>query len=211
MPTILLWIFLVYKLLNTVILYLIPKKLRACFPFSWHLFSHQKQQEQQQYTKKSPVSPLANVSRRMEASELKRVFQMFDRNGDGRITKEELNESLENMGILIPDKELSLMIEKIDVNLDGCVDIDEFGNLYQNIVDERHEEEDMREAFDVFDRDRDGFISVDELKYILGSLGLKQGGGVEDCKKMIMKVDVDGDGLVDFKEFQMMMKGGGLL
>lgn len=208
MPTILLWIFLVYKLLNTVILYLIPKKLRVYFPFSWLLFSHQKQQEQQQYTKKIPV---ANVSRRMEASELKRVFQMFDRNGDGRITKEELNESLANMGILIPDKELSLMIEKIDVNLDGCVDIDEFGNLYQNIVDERHEEEDMREAFDVFDRDRDGFISVDELKYVLGSLGLKQGGGVEDCKKMIMKVDVDGDGLVDFKEFQMMMKEGGFL
>lgn len=211
MPTILLWIFLLYKLLNTVILYLIPKKLRAYFPFSWHLFSHQKQQDQQQHTKKILVSPLAKVSRRMEASELKRVFQMFDRNGDGRITKEELNEYLENMGILIPDKELSLMIEKIDVNLDGCVDIDEFGNLYQNIVDERHEEEDMREAFDVFDRDRDGFISVDELKYVLGSLGLKQGGGVEDCKKMIMKVDADGDGLVDFKEFQMMMKGGGLL
>lgn len=211
MPTILLWIFLVYKLLNTVVLYLIPKKLRACFPFSWHSFSHQKQQEQQQYTKKSPVSQLAEFSRRMEASELKRVFQMFDRNGDGRITKEELNKSLENMGILIPDKELSLMIEKIDVNLDGCVDIDEFGNLYQNIVDERHDEEDMREAFDVFDRNGDGFISVDELKHVLGSLGLKQGGGVEDCKKMIMKVDADGDGLVDFKEFQMMMKEGGFL
>ncbi|XP_073284118.1 calmodulin-like protein 3 [Primulina huaijiensis] len=203
MPAIFLWIFLVYKLLNTVFLYLIPKKLRAYFPFSWHLLS------QQQYSKKSPVSPLPDVSRRMDASELKRVFQMFDRNGDGRITKEELNESLENIGILIPDKELSQMIEKIDVNLDGCVDIDEFGNLYGNIVDERHEEEDMREAFDVFDRDRDGFISVDELKYVLGSLGLKPGGGAEDCKKMIMKVDVDGDGLVDFKEFQMMMKGGG--
>ncbi|XP_073158753.1 calmodulin-like protein 3 [Henckelia pumila] len=212
MPTILLWIFLVYKLLNTVILYLIPKKLRAYFPFSWHLFSDPKQQEQQKYSKKSTGSSLADdVSRGMEACELKRVFQLFDRNGDGRITKEELNESLENMGILIPDKELSLMIEKIDVNFDGCVDIDEFGNLYQNIVDERHEEEDMREAFDVFDRDRDGFISVDELKYVLGSLGLKQGGGVEDCKKMIMKVDVDGDGLVDFNEFRMMMKGGGFL
>ncbi|KZV34827.1 calmodulin-like protein 5 [Dorcoceras hygrometricum] len=176
MPTILLWIFLVYKLLNTVVLYLIPKKLRV---FSYYLFSHQHQQKQ--YSKKSPAP--AQVSRGMEASELKRVFQMFDRNGDGRITKDELSESLENMGISIPDKELSLMIEKIDVNLDGCVDIDEFGNLYQNIVDERHEEKDMREAFDVFDRDGDGFISVDELKYVLGSLGLKHGGGVEDCKR----------------------------
>lgn len=43
---------------------------------------------------------------------------MFDKNGDGRITKKELNDSLENMGIFIPDPELSQMIEKIDVNGD---------------------------------------------------------------------------------------------
>ena len=123
--------------------------------------------------------------------ELKRMFQLFDRNGDGRITKKELNDSLENLGIFIPDKELIQMIEKIDINGDGCVDIDEFGELYQSIMDERDEEEDMKEAFNVFDQNGDGFITV------------------EDCKKMIMKVDVDGDGMVNYKEFKQMMKGGG--
>ena len=83
------------------------------------------------------------------------------------------------------------MIEKIDINGDGCVDIDEFGELYQSIMDERDEEEDMKEAFNVFDQNGDGFITV------------------EDCKKMIMKVDVDGDGMVNYKEFKQMMKGGG--
>jgi calcium-binding protein CML len=43
----------------------------------------------------------------------------------------------------------------------------------------------------------------------LASLGLKQGRTLEDCKRMIMKVDVDGDGMVDYKEFKKMMKGGG--
>ena len=124
--------------------------------------------------------------------ELKRVFQLFDRNGDGRITKKELNDSLENLGIFIPDKELIQMIEKIDINGDGCVDFDEFGELYQSIMDER-DEEDMKEAFNVFDQNGDGFITVDELRSVLASLGLKQGRTVEDCKKMIMKVDVDGD------------------
>ncbi|KAJ8630858.1 hypothetical protein MRB53_024181 [Persea americana] len=41
---------------------------------------------------------------------------MFDHNGDGQITKEELGESLENLGIYIPDKALGAMIEKIDTN-----------------------------------------------------------------------------------------------
>lgn len=134
---------------------------------------------------------------------------MFDQNGDGRITKKEMRDSLEKLGIYIPDKDLIQMIEKIDVNGDGFVDMDEFGALYQTIMDERDEEEDMREAFNVFDQNGDGFITVDELRSVLSSLGLKQGKTLEDCTIMIKKVDVDGDGRVNFKEFKQMMKGGG--
>ncbi|KAJ8635434.1 hypothetical protein MRB53_009701 [Persea americana] len=68
-----------------------------------------------------------------------------------------------------------------------------------------NEEEDMREAFNVFGGNCDGFISVEELR----SLGLKQGKTVEDCRKIIRQVDVDGNGMVDSKEFKLMMRGGG--
>jgi len=44
---------------------------------------------------------------------------------------------------------------------------------------------------------------------VLASLGLHQGRSLEECKKMIVKVDVDGDGMVNYKEFRQMMKGGG--
>ncbi|CDY28045.1 BnaC05g44470D [Brassica napus] len=76
-------------------------------------------------------------------------------------------------------------------------------------MDDRDEEEDIIEAFNVFDQNRDGFITVEELRSVLSSLGLKQGRTLEDCKRMISKVDVDGDGMVNFKEFKQMMKGGG--
>ncbi|ESW03940.1 hypothetical protein PHAVU_011G054100 [Phaseolus vulgaris] len=145
----------------------------------------------------------------MEAVELKRVFEMFDRNGDGRISVEELRDSLVNMGIEIPEKELADMIQRIDVNGDGCLDMEEFGELYESIMEERDEEEDMLEAFNVFDQNRDGFISVDELRTVLASLGLHQGRSLEECRKMIVKVDIDGDGMVNYKEFRQMMKSGG--
>ncbi|KAF8087400.1 hypothetical protein N665_0587s0007 [Sinapis alba] len=147
----------------------------------------------------------------MDTTEIKRVFQMFDKDGDGRITKKELNDSLKNLGIIIPEKELWQMIDKIDVNGDGCVDIEEFGELYKTIMveeDDEMGEEDMKEAFNVFDRNGDGFITVDELKAVLSSLGLKQGKTLEECRKMIMQVDVDGDGRVDYMEFKQMMKKG---
>ncbi|KAL1188377.1 Calmodulin-like protein 6 [Cardamine amara subsp. amara] len=148
----------------------------------------------------------------MDSSELKRVFQMFDKDGDGRITRKELSQSLKNLGIIIPENELTLIIQKIDVNGDGCVDIEEFGELYKTIMvedeDDEVGEEDMKEAFNVFDRNGDGFITVEELKAVLSSLGLKQGKTLEECRKMIMQVDVDGDGRVDYKEFRQMMKKG---
>ncbi|KAL6976229.1 Calmodulin-like protein 3 [Sarracenia purpurea var. burkii] len=204
MPSILLGILLPYNLLNSLFLYLVPKKLRTYLPPSRFLLH-------QTFT----TLPPSLILPAMDSAELRRVFQLFDRNGDGKITKKELNDSLENMGISIPDADLIQMIRKIDVNGDGCVDIDEFGALYQSIMGERggggeeEEEEDMKEAFDVFDRNGDGFITVEELRSVLAALGLKQGRTVEDCRRMITKVDVDGDGMVDFDEFKQMMRAGG--
>ncbi|KAJ8445279.1 hypothetical protein Cgig2_024485 [Carnegiea gigantea] len=160
----------------------------------------------------------------MDAAELSRVFNLFDRNGDGRISMAELTQSLHNMGIHLPDSEVAQMISRVDLDGDGCVDSDEFQVLYRVIMEERErdggeEEDDIKEAFNVFDKNRDGFISPEELRSVLVDLGFRRphggvcGGGEgeeveieeDDCRLMIMKVDVDGDGLVNFMEFKQMM------
>ncbi|XP_010512205.1 PREDICTED: calmodulin-like protein 4 [Camelina sativa] len=192
-------VFLLYNLFHSFLLCLVPKKLRVLFPPSWYIDD------------KNPPPPSQVETEspgRTDLVDLKRVFQMFDKNGDGRITKEELNDSLENLGIFMPDKDLIQMIQKMDANGDGCVDINEFESLYGSIVEEK-EEEDMRDAFNVFDQDGDGFITVKELKSVMASLGLKQGRTLKCCKEMIMQVDEDGDGRVNYKEFLQMMKSVG--
>ena len=151
---------------------------------------------------------------------------MFDHNGDGKITIQELSMSLENLGIHIPEDELEHMVEHIDTDGDGSVNMEEFVGLfetimeewdeeekafntyYEAIMEERDEEEDMRKAFNVFDKNGDGFISVDELGSVLNSLGLRHGRTIEDCELMIKMVDEDGDGMVNYREFKKMMKGG---
>ncbi|KAI5014488.1 hypothetical protein ZWY2020_055878 [Hordeum vulgare] len=171
----------------------------------------------------SKMSPSVKAADR---AELARVFELFDRNGDGRITREELEDSLGKLGIPVPGDELAAMIARIDADGDGCVDVEEFGELYRTIMstgsgggqkgssdaeaEDEDEDEDMREAFRVFDANGDGFITVDELSAVLASLGLKQGRSAEECRRMIGQVDRDGDGRVDFHEFRQMMRGGGL-
>ncbi|KAK8585460.1 hypothetical protein V6N13_050439 [Hibiscus sabdariffa] len=135
---------------------------------------------------------------------------MFDKHGNGKITKKDLHESLECLGIFIPESDLTQMIEKFDLDGDNCVNIDVFDELYQFIMCDKDEDEDIKETFKVFDQNGDGYISVDELGTVLVNLGLKQGKNVEDCKRMIKQIDEDGDGRVNFHEFKQMMKGGGL-
>lgn len=72
------------------------------------------------------------------------------------------------------------------------------------------DDDDMREAFRVFDANGDGYITADELGAVLSSLGLRQGRTAEECRRMIGRVDRDGDGRVDFREFRQMMRAGGL-
>lgn len=58
--------------------------------------------------------------------ELEKSFKMFDKNGDGTITKEELREAMIKFGEKMSDDEISEMLEAADVNGDGVIDYNEF-------------------------------------------------------------------------------------
>jgi Ca2+-binding EF-hand superfamily protein len=56
-------------------------------------------------------------------------------------------------------------------------------------------EEEIREAFKVFDRDNNGFISAAELRHVMTSIGEKLTD--EEVNEMIREADQDGDGRID--------------
>ena len=57
----------------------------------------------------------------------------------------------------------------------------------------------FKEAFEIFDKDRDGFITIKELGEIMKNLG--QTPTDAELQDMINEVDIDGNGNIDFKEF----------
>lgn len=127
-------------------------------------------------------------------------------------------ESLKNMRMMITEKDAEEMLKGVDENGDGLIDFEEFCVLGEKLVMgfegkkkrkvEDEDEDELREAFGVFDKDKDGLISVEELSLVLCSLGMNEGKKVENCKEMIKKVDLDGDGMVNFDEFKRMMRSG---
>lgn len=150
----------------------------------------------------SPSSPSST------ASELERVFNKFDSNGDGKISSSELAAIFASLSHPATADELARMMAEADSDGDGFISLDEFVDLNTAKVDPNAALEDLRHAFSVFDLDRNGSISAEELARVLRSLG--EGVSVAQCKKMIDGVDKDGDGSVSFEEFKVMMGGSGM-
>uniref|UniRef100_A0ACD6A6N1 Uncharacterized protein n=1 Tax=Avena sativa TaxID=4498 RepID=A0ACD6A6N1_AVESA len=71
-------------------------------------------------------------------------------------------------------------------------------------------EAELREAFGVFDRDGDGYVSAAELWGVLRRLSMAEGARYEDCAAMVAAAaarhgDAEG-GRVGFREFRAMME-----
>ncbi|CAA6654104.1 unnamed protein product [Spirodela intermedia] len=131
--------------------------------------------------------------RRTPREELQIVFAKYDSNGDGKISSSELAAVLESLGGRPPsEEEVSRMMAEADGDGDGFISINEFVELNTANVRPTDALEDLRDAFSVFDLDR--------------TLG--ESASVAQCRRMIDGVDRDGDGLISFDEFKIMMTSG---
>lgn len=81
--------------------------------------------------------------------------------------------------------------------------VDELSRLFE---EKEPSLEEVKEAFYVFDENRDGFIDAKELQRVLCALGLMEGSELENCIKMIRSFDENGDGRIDFNEFVKFME-----
>jgi hypothetical protein len=64
-----------------------------------------------------------------EIDEFKKAFSLFDKDGDGSISKEELACVMRSLNEKTTDKELQNMMDSVDVNRDGQIDFPEFLNM----------------------------------------------------------------------------------
>ncbi|OAY71348.1 putative calcium-binding protein [Ananas comosus] len=133
-------------------------------------------------------------SESLNAVRLRRVFDIFDSDGDGEITVDEIALALDRLGLGADRAELAATVAAFQEEELFCITDDQ-------------EEEDMKEAFRVFDEDGDGFISAAELQVVLGKLGLPEAKSLARVREMICSVDQDRDGRVNFGEFKCMMQG----
>ncbi|KAI4311297.1 hypothetical protein MLD38_036202 [Melastoma candidum] len=131
-------------------------------------------------------------------AELKEAFTLFDKDGDGCITMEELATVLRSMDRNPTEKQLQEMIDEVDSDGNGTIEFGEFLALMANSIKETDAEDELKEAFKVLDKDQSGYIAYATL-IISGDESTIREDEVE------RKADLDGDGQVNYEEFVLMM------
>ena len=92
---------------------------------------------------------------------------MFDKNQDKTIDLDELGDVFRSLGQHYTQAELEEMIQEIDTDKSGSIEFGEFLQLMVKRERNLDTEEEMVEAFKVFDRDNDGRISATELRHVM--------------------------------------------
>ncbi|XP_068660436.1 probable calcium-binding protein CML25 isoform X2 [Aristolochia californica] len=124
--------------------------------------------------------------------ELEHVFKKFDANGDGKISCSELGFIMESLENPCTEEELQKMMKEADADGDGFIDLGEFIEINTKGLNSDAVLEDLRHAFLVYDIDRNGSITAEELYRVMRRLGEET--SMAECVKMINGVDSDGDG-----------------
>ncbi|XP_006819033.1 neo-calmodulin-like [Saccoglossus kowalevskii] len=141
-----------------------------------------------------------------QIADLKEAFALFDKDGDGSITVKELGIVMRSLGQYPTEAELQDIVNEVDADGDGTIDFDEFIDMMTKRMKRLKDVDpikELQETFRVFDKDNDGFISNEEIRHIMKSLGVIL--TEEEGEEMIKEADADGDGLVSFQDFVKMM------
>ena len=144
-----------------------------------------------------------NIPNNNESKDILKIFRMFNVNDDGKLTKKELFDGLIKY---FNEEEIKKEIEDIFLLLDGAnrgfIEYEEFlrATLDQKIL---LSDENLTYAFNFFDGDGCGKISVEKIKKFFINDKVSE----DVFRSIFHEIDTNEDGEIDYEEFKDMMFG----
>lgn len=146
-----------------------------------------------------------------QAHDAVKLFNQIDKNGDGKISKDELFNGLQSYKKDISFDELKKQVDIIFNNIDsdhnGYLEYEEF---VRAAIDKDHflSVNFLQFAFNYFDKDHDGEITLEEVKnkFFLNDKNKNSLKAQDQLQKSFNEIDINGDGKLSFEEFAKMME-----
>jgi len=145
------------------------------------------------------IKDITNLTE-MEIALYKEAFQIFDKHSEGYISTKELGTIFNSLGINISEEDLIEIITIYDNDQNNSmIDFIAFLDIIAKKKDDIYKEEDLINAFRIFDKEGNGKISIKELRYVMMSSGVDFNESY--IKDIINESNVDNDEFIDYHKF----------
>jgi calmodulin len=134
-----------------------------------------------------------------QIADFKEAFALYDKDGDGQINTKELGTLMRSLGQNPTEPELQDLINEVDADGDGLINFPEFLTLIARKMKDADTVKEFKEAFRVWDRDGNFFISAPEMRHLMTNVG--EFVTDEEVDEIINGADIDGDGQINYQEF----------
>merc|ERR1712194_882725 len=134
-----------------------------------------------------------------EVEEMKEAFDLFDNDGSGAISVNELTSAMKSLGFDVKHAVVYNMVSDLDADGSGEIEFGEFLDVMTAKLSERNSKEEIDRVFNLFDKDRNGTFEGDELSKVCKELGEDM--PEEDVRELIQRMDLDKDGVVNSDDF----------
>jgi len=136
----------------------------------------------------------------MEIALYKEAFQIFDKHSEGYISSNELGTIMSSLGFNISDEDLNEITNIYDNEQNNnMIDFISFLEIISKKKGNIYKEEDLIDAFRIFDKEGNGKISSKELLYVMMSSG--EDFNENYIKELINESSIEHDEFIDYQKF----------
>uniref|UniRef100_A0A7S1W1K1 non-specific serine/threonine protein kinase n=1 Tax=Alexandrium catenella TaxID=2925 RepID=A0A7S1W1K1_ALECA len=139
---------------------------------------------------------VAHQAKLKEVEDMRSAFVALDMDGNGSLSRQELERGLKNMGQAMSTAHFDQMYKWLDSNENSKLDYTEWlcATMEPAIISA---ESSMRELFEFFDMDDNGYVSHKELEHVTSA---------EEAHEFLAQSDTSKDGRLDYEEFKVLMR-----
>ena len=141
-----------------------------------------------------------------EICELHEAFNIFDVESDGSIGAKQLIILMNALKQYPTQQEIEKILSEFNIDINGQIYFNQFLKIMAKRLKNIKEDEDkyLKSLFSSLDRNKNGLISIHEIRYIVTHFG--EDISENDIETIMREADTDGDGLISFEEFMTIMK-----
>ena len=138
-----------------------------------------------------------NISDKKE--NYKSFFDKYDSNKDGNVNSIELANILKAIDINASDEEIKEIIAEINLEGNGEINFEKFVSIVNRRDKDVDNEEEVLNAFKLFDKEGNGLININDLKHIMLTCG--NNFSETEINDLLKEADIDMDGYINYEEF----------